>query len=140
MIRTQAIVKHLCRRSIWKSSLEAATNCKSVHAQHSASIPPPNLTETATHFPPEFPLVTKGAFPTGLGNKGRVREGKAVYALALHSKAVAMTSIPAYNAAAATELSIGGATCLLSLDCMQCMLPFAVRLDTRALIRRGWVV
>ena len=56
----------------------------------------------------EFPAATPGALPTGLGNKGRVGEGKAVYSLALHSKAVSMTSIPVYNAAAATELSPSG--------------------------------
>ena len=56
----------------------------------------------------EFPAATPGGLPTGLGNKGRVGEGKAVYALALHSKAVSMTSIPVYSAAAATELSPEG--------------------------------
>jgi hypothetical protein len=56
----------------------------------------------------EFPASTPGALPTGLGSKGRVGEGKAVYALALHSKAVSMTSIPVYTAAACTELSPSG--------------------------------
>ena len=56
----------------------------------------------------EFPASTPGALPTGLGSKGRVGEGKAVYALALHSKAVSMTSIPVYTAAASTELSPSG--------------------------------
>jgi hypothetical protein len=56
----------------------------------------------------DFPASTPGALPTGLGSKGRVGEGKAVYALALHSKAVSMTSIPVYTAAACTELSPSG--------------------------------
>jgi len=95
--------------------VETCSNCSSFRVEHSASNAAPNLTETATHFQPEFPVATKGALPTGLGNKGRVGEGKAVYALALHSKAVAMTSIPAYNAAAATELSVGGATSICAV-------------------------
>ena len=99
---------------------------------------------------PEFPASTKGALPTGLGNKGRVGEGKAVYALALHSKAVAMTSIPVYNAAAATELSVGGKvpplpSCLAVVACYSSFVAMRYRLRRLRFrsvhpCRRGWMV
>ena len=53
----------------------------------------------------DFPSATKGALPTGLGEKGRVGSGRAVYALALHSVATARISVGVSRCIRETERS-----------------------------------
>ena len=58
--------------------------------------------------PKTFPSATPGTLPIGLGSSGRVGDGRQVFALALHSRAISRASMHVLNLARLTELSENG--------------------------------